>query len=384
MLVKRESTPTPARTLPVWPVRLLSLLVLAAALALMAGCSDVAGALQALPISASSSGSGMQISLPAAGVEAAAEQARPAEARITIIPLSGAAANRNAEISGMAWFDDMLILLPQWPDFAGDGTNQLFALPRSQIEAVLDGQSRARLSPMPLALDDAALRAALPSFGGYEAIAFSGDSIYLTIETWAPQGSSGYLVLGTVDRDNAVVRIDPATLVEIPAQTGKMNVSDEAIVVTGDGLLTIYELNGATVNDAAIAHRFSFEGWPLESAAFPAIDYRITDATPLDANGRFWAMNFFYPAEGLVKVEGEALAAAFGEGASHARAIQVERLLEFAWDGVQVVRTETPPIQLQLGIVARNWEGIVRLGERGFLIATDKYPLTMLAFVPAP
>jgi len=31
---------------------------------------------------------------------------------------------------------------------------------------------------------------------------------------------------------------------------------------------------------------------------------------------------------------------------------------------------------------ARNWEGIVRLDNRGFLLATDKFPTTILGFVP--
>ncbi len=380
--VKRVKTPHSAAILPTWRRRTLPLLALVAGLLLLAGCDAVATTLQSLPIS--SSANGLQITLPGAG-EAGAVDAqaagRPAEVRITNIPLAGPAASRNAEISGMAWFDEMLILLPQWPDFAGDGSNILFALPRAQIEAAIDGQSRDRLTPMALALDDAALRAALPTFGGYEAIAFSGDTVYLTIETWAPMGSAGYLVRGSVDRDNAVVRIDPASLVEIPPQTGKVNVSDEAIVITGDGLLTIYELNGVLVNDAPIAHRFTLDGHPLEPAPFPAIEYRITDATPLDADGRFWAFNFFFPAEGLEVVEPEALAQSYGEGATHARSVQVERLVEFAWDGTQVVRTETPPLQLQLGLVARNWEGLVRLGDRGFLIVTDKYPVTMLGFV---
>jgi hypothetical protein len=32
----------------------------------------------------------------------------------------------------------------------------------------------------------------------------------------------------------------------------------------------------------------------------------------------------------------------------------------------------------------RNWEGIVRLDERGFLLMTDEDPDTILAFVPRP
>ena len=38
-----------------------------------------------------------------------------------------------------------------------------------------------------------------------------------------------------------------------------------------------------------------------------------------------------------------------------------------------------------LGVgVARNWEGIARLEGRGFLLVTDQFPDTILAFVPYP
>jgi hypothetical protein len=44
-----------------------------------------------------------------------------------------------------------------------------------------------------------------------------------------------------------------------------------------------------------------------------------------------------------------------------------------------------PPIQLELidDLHPRNWEGLVRLDPHGFLLATDTYPETLLAFVPA-
>jgi hypothetical protein len=31
---------------------------------------------------------------------------------------------------------------------------------------------------------------------------------------------------------------------------------------------------------------------------------------------------------------------------------------------------------------ARNWEGVVRLEDRGFLLVTDTFPRTLLGFVP--
>jgi len=48
--------------------------------------------------------------------------------------------------------------------------------------------------------------------------------------------------------------------------------------------------------------------------------------------------------------------------------------------------TDSAPIQLTLlsDGTARNWEGVAKLDDRGFLLATDKFPDTILAFVQQP
>jgi len=48
--------------------------------------------------------------------------------------------------------------------------------------------------------------------------------------------------------------------------------------------------------------------------------------------------------------------------------------------------TDTAPLQLALESdgESRNWEGIVRLDDLGFIIISDKFPKTILAFVQYP
>ena len=47
---------------------------------------------------------------------------------------------------------------------------------------------------------------------------------------------------------------------------------------------------------------------------------------------------------------------------------------------------DRPPVELVLldEVVARNWEGIVRWADEGVLVVTDRFPTTLLAFVPFP
>ena len=60
----------------------------------------------------------------------------------------------------------------------------------------------------------------------------------------------------------------------------------------------------------------------------------------------------------------------------------IERLVEFKIKRNSISLTRKKPINLILEEGnSRNWEAIVRFGESGFLIATDKYPRMILAYV---
>jgi hypothetical protein len=59
------------------------------------------------------------------------------------------------------------------------------------------------------------------------------------------------------------------------------------------------------------------------------------------------------------------------------------RLLEFRFTSTGITPTGAAPIQLENGLSdARNWEGLTRLDNRGFLLVSDKIPGTALGFVP--
>ncbi len=173
----------------------------------------------------------------------------------------------------------------------------------------------------------------------------------------------------------------------IPPQTGIDNYSEESLLFFDGMLMTLYEANGRNVNEAPRVHRFDPQLNSLEAIPFPNIEYRITDTTSPDANGRFWAINYIF-AGSIDKLEPapDPLVAQYGIGATHKESNMVERLVELQYTPAGVELTDSAPIQLTLNSngEARNWEGLTRLDERGFLMVTDKFPSTILAFVPAP
>lgn len=303
---------------------------------------------------------------------------------VQMLPLGAPLDEADAEISGMAWYSDTLILLPQFPERYED---QLFGLPRANIVAHLENETATPLIPLPIAFDDGNLHNSIRGFEGYEAIAFVGNQIFVTIEVRLTATTmTGYLVMGEVIEQQSV-RLNPNTLTELPAPAPLENYSDEAMTVWGDSLYTFYEANGATVNPGAMAHSFDLTTLaPQSSLALVPLEYRLTDATPADEAGNFWVINYLFPGD-IPKLQPatDEFAEIYGLGDSHRRDLGVERLIQYQIHDSGIEPADTPPLYLRLEPgTPRNWEGIAILEGHGFLLATDKFPSTLLGFVAYP
>jgi hypothetical protein len=284
----------------------------------------------------------------------------------------------------MDWHQDTLVLVPQYPSrFSDQDQGALFALDKADILAFLSGDSLTPLEPRSVPLVAPGLVERIPGFEGFEAIAFEGDRVYMTIE--ARQGRmTGYLVAGYADPALGWISLDAASLTPIQPQTSISNLSDESLVIFGTRLVTLYEANGAEVNPDPAAHLFNASAQPRDQISFPNIEFRLTDATSVDDSGRFWAINTFYTGDTSLATDLDPLALEFGEGATHSQTDVVERLVELQFSEQGIVLAGTPPMQLQLSDLSqtRNWEAIARLDDAGFLLATDEFPETLFAFVP--
>jgi hypothetical protein len=317
------------------------------------------------------------------GTEAALVEVEP-----QLIALAGDLDTPDAEVSGMVWYGDQLVIVPQHPERLSGGDRLYFyKISRAEILARLDSAQTAPIVPERLEVAARGLPHLLAGFDGLEAVAVRGDRVYVTVEAAEDSGSVGYLVAGAIAGDLASLRLDLSRLVRIPGPRHLPNMSCESLVVAGDRLLAVHEANGVRVNPDPRACVFDLDLNFLVAVAMPSVEYRVTDATEVDADGRFWVINYFYPPEKpLLDPASDPELSRYGQGQTHGDCQAVERLLEFRYDGQQVTRTETPPLLLRLRAdrVCRNWEALVRLDERGFLLMTDRYPRTLLAFVPLP
>jgi hypothetical protein len=276
---------------------------------------------------------------------------------VEVIELDGGLSRPEVEVSGLAWHGDTLIVLPQRPSQEG---GVLYALDKADILAYLDGTATEPLTPRNIRFTAPNLVADVVDFDGFEAIAFDGDDVYMLIESEQERGMFSYLAAGIIDADETEVLLDTATLAEIQAQSIVPEAAEETLLIVGNRLLTIYEVNASRSTPTPMAHAFTVALQPDGTLPFPNVDWRITDATEIDGENRFWVVNTSF------------------------LALSSESLIEFQYAESGITRTERQSIPLLLETKPRNWEGIVRLDDRGFLIATDLDPGTILAFVAMP
>ena len=313
------------------------------------------------------------------------------EATFQRIPLAQPLSSWNSEISSMEWYGDTLIIVPQFPWFSDKESSwdgDLYAISKESLVKYLSGKSGGKLTPQAIPLSAPGLLMAVEGFDGFEGIAFHDDQVYMTIEASDNRGATGYVVSGEIAPDLSVVTLDMNTIQNLPSQANRSNKSDEVIFVAGEEVVTMYEVNGVNINTNPFARYFNLDLAGPFPRPLPHVEYRLTDATAPDEQGRFWVINIYWDGEPVYYSDADPIAQKYGEGPSHHRQENMERLLEMQYSPDGITLTERPPVQIKLSSlrIPRNWEALARLdddpsGLHGFLIATDKFPGTVFAFL---
>lgn len=325
------------------------------------------------------------------------------ETPVRIIELTGPASAPYAELSGMAWYGDYLVLMTEDPYlFADDDSSgAFFALEKADILAYLADDDAEPLAPFRVPIYGPNLYDAVSGFGlsldGLEAItfvdapnAFADDQVFLTVEadtvpTQDPPMRS-YLIWGRVIGDLEGISLALDDFIPLPVQTSVDNKSYESLLHVDGGIVAIYEYNGVAYNDNPYAIHIDLATGETRDIPMSHLEFRLTDVTSPDEDGVFWASNFYFPGDEVFVVEDDPLYAAYGLGASQPETGPYERLVQFRYTDTRIELLEAPPVQLEQlpGSTGRNWEGIVRLDDLGVLLVTDRFPVTTLAFAELP
>jgi CubicO group peptidase (beta-lactamase class C family) len=318
---------------------------------------------------------------------ALADDAAPQEVRPRFLTLPEWLKPRESMISGLAWYGEDLILLPQQRPVEGAPSvhrGKLYSIPRSVLVREVTNPSGEILPVKTWSLEAPGIDS-LPGFQGFEAIAFDGDRVFATVEVDPGERPHAWLLRGRIDPTARTVSFGPPET-RIIGRSGIRNLTEEALIVHGGEVISIHEANGRAVNSEPVVHLFPIAlatgdpgGW--RNLPMAGLEYRVTDATSADEQGRFWVTNYFWPGDRVLHVVHDPLGGP-PAGSRSAGVGWVERLVELRITPEGISTTHRPPLYIEPGEGPRNWEGIVRLGDLGFLVAIDKFPSTRLAFVP--
>ncbi|MBL1214708.1 MAG: hypothetical protein HND52_15230 [Ignavibacteriae bacterium] len=310
-----------------------------------------------------------------------------AEHPVIEIPLPENIARRSTEISGLTWYKDYLIILPQFPKrMAKENISRIFTISKKDILNYLETKDASGLNFHPIDFIEKGLEKYSGIGSGYEAITFIDSTAFLTIEFMKGSRTESLVVKGILDFDLKILTLDSASLTKIPSEDKIFNLSNETITQFENNIITIYEANGKAITDKPNASLYDTELNYKNFLPMPNIEYRITDATDADSSGKFWVLNYFYPKDykKLSPMDDE-IVKKFGVGSSHKNSPAVERIIQLVINEDGIELGMEMPIYLELldDDTGRNWEGLAKLNNLGFLIATDTHPKTILAFVPA-
>ena len=287
------------------------------------------------------------------------------------IELEGIITNPKQEISGMDWYNDNLFLLPE--NLGG----YLFMVKKNEIQKQLS-LKKGSIQPIKTIFNTPDYSKSIPGFDGFEAIAFYKNSVYVSIEADENGVMAGYVAWGNIDPNSYEITILEKNIQKINTPIQIDNLSYESIILHENNLLLLYEANGSSLRKDPYQLLISLNDFSSKKIKGPNIEYRITDATKVKKN-KFWAINYYWPGDKKnLKPSLDKLSKNKKTNSNQT----IERLVEFKINRNSISLTRKKPINLILEEGnSRNWEAIVRFGESGFLIATDKYPRMILAYI---
>ncbi len=135
----------------------------------------------------------------------------------------------------------------------------------------------------------------------------------------------------------------------------------------------MHEANWIKVNKRPYITQLTTNLKDEQKIKFQNVDYRITDATQVDSTGKFSVINYYFPGE-YKKLKPQL--------SEENKDFTIEKIIELQVLDESIIRTDKTPIIIseQKSESGYNWEGIVKFNN-GFLIMTDMFPQTTLAYV---
>ena len=193
----------------------------------------------------------------------------------------------------------------------------------------------------------------------------------------------GYIVKGEIDEVNRIITFPENNIVKIKPPNYIPNACFESLTLKNDTLVVFYEANGKNVNKNPVALLYDLDLNLLKHIPIPSLEYRITDASVISNNCFYILNNFWSGDEKFYKPAADIFFKKFGLPKNMKDTKDVKRILKLRFTKDKIITTNEIPTYIELAPAEQsyNWEGLVTYDKRGFIIATDKYPTTILAYI---
>ena len=103
--------------------------------------------------------------------------------------------------------------------------------------------------------------------------------------------------MGKIDPKSFTMKSKKEDILEIKTPVQVKNMTYESALIYKDIALFLYEANGKNLQKDVFQQTLSLKDFSISNIKFPNIEYRITDATKVDENNKFWAINYYWPGD---------------------------------------------------------------------------------------
>ncbi len=203
------------------------------------------------------------------------------------------------EFSGMCLHNGRLYLLPQLKN--AQATNaRLYSVDTAQLLLAADGS----VTMPPDAVKQHALQhfgdvaGRFTKYGGFEAIAMIGNTVYLTVET---DGDTDAIICGEWQNNDVVLSKEKSKKLPKIRKNGQLlpNAGYECLTTNGSKLITAFEYNYKGDSTWLYLVDTNLKG-TMQPMTLPPIPFRLTDMTAV-AEDKFWAINVYWNFNGNMK-----------------------------------------------------------------------------------
>lgn len=202
-------------------------------------------------------------------------------------------ASSTNEFSGMCLYNGRLYLLPQSKNAQSPNGAFLYSIDTGQLVTGVDGNIAVPTTALKQhrIRNFAEVAGSYTKYGGFEAIAMVGNSVFLSIET---DSDTDAVVCGRWVNDEVVLIAEKRIKLPKIRKNGKLlpNAGYECLVTNGSKLITAFEYNYKGDSTRLYVLDTALNG-TVQPVTLPPIPFRLTDMTAV-AKDKFWAINVYW------------------------------------------------------------------------------------------